>query len=81
MQATILTAPPQARQVSMSMPKNALEALCRNPVIAALPSGVIMYEFAQRYQVAIATATTTVLVYTALSTITLSGLLLILVSP
>ncbi len=49
--------------------------------IAALPSGVIMYVFAQRYQVAIATATTIVLVYTVLSTITLSGLLLILASP
>ncbi len=47
-------------------------------VMAAMPTGVNMYLFAQRYKVAVAEATTTVLLCTALSVVTLSGLLFLL---
>ncbi|MDH3695411.1 MAG: AEC family transporter, partial [Gammaproteobacteria bacterium] len=48
-------------------------------VMAAMPTGVNMYLFAQRYKVAVAVATTTVLLCTALSIVTLSGLLFLLI--
>lgn len=50
-------------------------------ILAALPSGVNVYIFAERYQRAVATATTTVFLATLLSMVTLPVLLLLLAGP
>ncbi len=49
-------------------------------VMAAMPSGINMYLFAQRYKIAVEAATTTVLLCTALSVVTLSTLLFLFIN-